>query len=79
MIKCQPQAQTETEHRQHKLQTINGEVKQNSLDMTHRVSLEPLASLASLASEPCLAVLAVNAWLAWSARLAWLSSQSRIS
>ena len=78
MIKCQPQAETETEHRQHKL-TINGEVKQNSLDMTHRVSLEPLASLASLASEPRLAVTAVTAWLAWSPGLTWLSSQPRIS
>ena len=78
MIKCQPQAETETEHRQHK-QTINGEVKQNSLDMTHRVSLEPLASLAPLASEPRLAVLAVTARLAWSPGLTWLSSQSRIS
>ena len=73
MIKCQPQAETETEHRQHKL-TINGEVKQNSLDMTHRVSLEPLASLASLASEPRLAVLAVTAWLAWSPCLARLTT-----
>ena len=78
MIKCQPQAETETEHRQHQ-QTINGEVKQNCLDMTHRVSLEPLASLASLASEPRFAVLTVTAWLAWSPSLARLSSQPRIS